>query len=272
LGQELADMHRRLNLVSPTIQSDNQLKVVGELEAQRFRTLSRLDRLHQHQEHLTVVLRKPKLQEALATLPIELRDAYPALAQMEKSLAQLIINVQRAQSDFLPGTKPARDASDQYENMMRQIRNYIGSAIDTLRLEQNAAELELRQLQEKIKQGKESLGELSADAVLLGQLDFEYRIAEENYKLYEAKREEARINQEKDRSNFANVSIASRPILPVNPWFPQRTLIMLVAIVLGFLLAIAATLAAYFMDYTVRTPTDIALRSRLRLLGTLDAV
>ncbi len=272
LGQELADMHRRFNLVNPDIQSDNQLKVVRDLEAARFKVISRLDRMSQHQANLEQILTRSQMHEALASLPAELRDAYPALVQMEKSLAQLIINLQRAQSDFLPGTKPAKDAESQYDNMRRQIRNYISSAINAIRLEQDSAQLELRQLQQKIKEGKDNLGDLSADALLLGQIDFEYRMAEENYKLYEAKREEARINREKDRSNFANVSIASRPVLPVHPWFPKRALIMMIAMVLGFLLAVAATLAAYFMDYTVRTPTDIALRSRIRLLGTLDAI
>ncbi len=272
LGQELADMHRRLNMVNPDIQGENQLKEVSEMESMRLKVLGRLGRLQQQRAYLQETYNKPRLEEALAGLPVEVAEAYPALMQMEKSLAQLVINLQRAQSDFLPGTKPTADAEAQYSNMRKQIRAYIASAIENLGVDLESAQLELKQLSEKIRQGKDGLGDLSADALLLGQLDFEYRMAEDTYKLYETKREDARINKEKDRANFANVSIASRPLLPINAWFPQRGLIMIIAVVLGFLLAIAATLAVYFLDYTVRTPTDILLRSRFRFLGTLDAI
>jgi len=272
LGQELGDAHRRLNLVNPDIQGDNQLRLVRDMEVRRAELISLLSKLEQRQEYLNHATKNAEIEDGLAGLPSELRSVYPALIEMERSLAQLIINVQRARSDFLPGTKPTADAEKQYRNMHKKILDYLVSAVESIDLDMRSAQLELRQLTENIRQTNEGLGELSADALLLERINFEYRMAEENYSLYEKKREEARINQEKDRSNFANVSVASRPVAPLYPWFPQKGLIMLSAIVLGFLLATAVSAIRYFMDQTIRTPADILLRSRIRLLGTLDTL
>ena len=43
------------------------------------------------------------------------------------------------------------------------------------------------------------------------------------------------------------------------------------SIPLALILALAASIIAYSLDQTLRNPTDIHMRTKLRLLGTLDA-
>lgn len=271
LTNRVADARKRLNLANPEIQADNNLNVVRDLEIRRAQLVSEMKaeglRISQLQSAANNVG-----DEALASLPQAVRETYPALIEMERTLAQLIINVRRARSDFKGGSKPVLDAELQYENMRRQISVYILNVVKSLRIGQESIQEEISALDDQINASRATVGQISSNAVLLQRIEFERDLAEKNYRLYEAKREEARINSEKDRSLFANVSIASRPQTPASPWFPRRGLIMMLAIPLAFIVAIAASIIAYSLDHTVRNPTDVHLRTRLRLLGTLDAV
>ena len=191
---------------------------------------------------------------------------------MERSLAQLIINKKSAESNFQPGSKPVTDAVAQFNNMRAQIRGYIREVIDKLQLDGQSGEEEIRSLEDSIAQAQANVGQLSADTVILQRIEFERDVAEKNYRLYEDKREAARISEEKNRSQFANVTVANRPLTPNAPSFPNIPLILILAIPVAILLALVACILSYSSDQSLRSPADVQTRTRLRLLGTLDAV
>ena len=270
LTNKVAETRKRLNLASPEIQTDNRLNVVRDLEINKAQLIGRMKSAAQRMLQLKDAAKNVDA-DGLASLPRGIREAYPALIEMERSLAQLIINVQRARSDFRSQSKPVKDAVRQYVNMKNQIAAYIRSIIQGLELEQEALNQEVSALEDQINKARQQVGDISADSVLLQRIEFERDLAEKNYQLYESKREEARINDEKDRSLFANVSIASRPQVPTGAWFPRRGLILLMSLPLALIVAIAASVIAYSMNQTVRNPTDVYLRTKIRLLGSLDA-
>jgi uncharacterized protein involved in exopolysaccharide biosynthesis len=113
---------------------------------------------------------------------------------------------------------------------------------------------------------------LSGNSALLAKLALEQTIAKDNYLLYSGKKEEARINDEKDKAEFANVAVSKRPTVPQSAWFPKKGTIMAVALVVGLMLAFAFSAISYAMEQRLWTPTDIAAHSNLRVLGTFDAI
>jgi uncharacterized protein involved in exopolysaccharide biosynthesis len=80
---------------------------------------------------------------------------------------------------------------------------------------------------------------------------------EENYLLYERKREEARISNALDRDGILNVAMAEQPVVPA---LPKRS--PLAVSLLTFLLAGTFSLSTAFvldlMDPTFRTPDELA--------------
>lgn len=271
LSNELAAARKNLNIANPNIQADNQLAVVRDLEMRKAEIDGRINLAAERLAYIRAAHKKIG-SDGFVGLSAQVRQSYPALVEMERSLAQLIINKQRAESDYLPGAKPVDDARQQLSNMRRQIRTYMDQIIDGLRVELDSAQKELGAVQESIRNANANVGQLSSDGVILQRIEFDRDLAEQNYRLYENKREEARISDEKDRSLFANVSIASRPSAPNSPWFPNRPLIIMLAIPLALVLALIASLLAYTSDQTLRNPSDVTSRTRLRLLGSLDAV
>jgi hypothetical protein len=85
---------------------------------------------------------------------------------------------------------------------------------------------------------------------------------EENYLLYERKREEARISDALDQRGILNVALAEDPVVPA---LPNRSLLSFA--LLTFLLAGTFSLSSAFMidfmDPSFRTPDELA-----RYLGT----
>uniref|UniRef100_UPI00356A5635 GumC family protein n=1 Tax=Pontibacterium sp. TaxID=2036026 RepID=UPI00356A5635 len=131
LSNELAAARKNLNLASPELQADNMLAVVRNLETRKAEIAGQLKSSKERLSFLQGAYNKVGTAGYVG-LTTELRQNYPALVEMERSLAQLIINKQTAESNFQPSSKPVTDAVEQYNNMRGQIRGYIRQVIGKL--------------------------------------------------------------------------------------------------------------------------------------------
>ena len=272
LNESLANASKRLDIIDPSAQKDTNLILIKDLELSKSQMKSQIEAFRAKIESFRGAINNFKNNDRLAGLPAETLLTYPALVEMEKSLAQLLINRQRTVNDFQPSSKQVQDASQQYGAMKAQIRRSMEQIV--LDLEGQIASLtrSMEDVDNKIADVRRRSINLTGDALEMERLSLEHRLTKENYSLYSAKREEARINEEKDRAQFANVTVANRPLTPNTPWFPQRAKIMMLAIPLALMLALAFTAMAYAMEQRLWTPTDMNLHTDLRVLGTFDAI
>lgn len=272
LNTALAETSKNLGVIQPENQLNGNLALIREMESGSVQMLTKLNSSEARLKAFRSALQRFQSQSSLSGLPAETLAQYPALVEMEKSLAQLVINRQRALSDYQPESKQVQDAISQYANMKEMIRRQMQQIISDLEAEAGGYRNSLNALQKKVKDLKAENAELAKNAITIKRIVLEHDLVAENYKLYSAKKEEARINREKDRALFANVTMASQPNLPTSPWFPQIKTIMMFAVVMGLVLATAVTAAIYAMERKLWTPTDIQLHTKIRYLGSLDAL
>lgn len=272
LNEQLAETSKRLDIIDPAIQKDSNLALIKELEISKAQLNGQIESLRARSDSFQTALRRFSNEDRLAGLPAETLLNYPALVEMEKSLAQLLINRQRARNDYRPSAKQVQDADLQYSNMKSEIRRNVEQIILDLGAQMSSSQRAIRDMDAKISDLRRKSIELTGNGLELERLALEHKLTKENYTLYATKQEEARINEEKDRAQFANVSVASRPSIPVSPWFPQRGKIMLLAFPLALMLALAFSAMSYAMEQRLWTPTDVALHTDLRVLGSLDSV
>lgn len=270
LTNDLADESQRVNVANPTLQKENLLQLIRSLEYRKAELAMETSSLRERIILISKTKKNIRGDDKWVGLPREILDSFPALIEMSKAIAQLIINKQRAMSDYLPDSKAVIDAESQYRNMHRQIHAQMKQIIDELETKLQGRIGESKELDLKVAEVQAELGHLTASSINLERLQLEHNLARNNYTLYSTKREEARINLEKDQALFANVSIATRPVKPLVPWFPQKTKIMLMAIVLAFFLAMGLCIAAYSLDQRVVMPNDIISKTNIRYLGSLD--
>jgi len=93
--------------------------------------------------------------------------------------------------------------------------------------------------------------------------------AEDNYQLYEKKREEARIADELDQSKITNVSLAEAPVESHMPTKPNRPLNLILGIVMGALISLASAITAEFLRGNVETPRELEMLSGSHVLATI---
>lgn len=271
-NQQLAEAGKRLDLIDPQMQKDHNLLFIKDMEVAKADTFAKAESLRAKVAGFKSAQSRLNNQSSLAGLPSETLLNYPELVEMEKSLAQLTINRQRALSDFQPASKQVRDAESQVGNMRSEIKRYIGQVISDLEGQITSYSRSVEDIDQKIADVRKKSIQISGDALEMDRLTLEHKLNKDNYSLYSTKREEARINEEKDRAQFANVTVASRPTAAISPWFPQRSKIMMLSIPLALMLGLAFSALSYTMEQRLWTPTDVNLHTNLRMLGSLDAI
>jgi uncharacterized protein involved in exopolysaccharide biosynthesis len=109
---------------------------------------------------------------------------------------------------------------------------------------------------------------LDQNMVIQQNLLQDAKTEQENYLLYERKREEARISNALDRGGILNVALAEQPIVPV---FPKRSplSVALLTLLLAGTFSVATAFALDFMDPTFRTPDELAGYLGTPVLGAL---
>ena len=271
---ELVAASKEFNVIKPDIQKEKSLSSLKDLEFNKSQIREKIQLLRARNATFGSVLSRLKVDTPEAVLPSIPREAvqnYPALVEMERSLAQLLINRQRARSDFQAGSKPVMDADDQYVNMKLQIRRQMEQITTDIGIQIASSNDAINDIQAQINEVTKSNVQLAGDALKFESMELEQRISRDNYIMYNTKREEARINDKKDLAMFANIEVVARPSVPTSPWFPQPGTIMLLAIPLAFILALGMSAGSYVLEKRVWTPTDLRMHTQLNYLGSLDA-
>lgn len=270
----LVETGRSMQIIDPEIQKDTGLTLVRDLELNKLQTASQVSVLIARIDSFRKALQRAQTasDSPLSGLPSETIASYPALIEMEKSLAQLHINRQRAINDFQPNSKQVIDSEIQFNSMKTQIRRSMQQIIQDLETQVGSLQKSIMDADSKILEFQRNGLNLSGNTALLQKLALEQQIAKDNYLLYSGKKEEARINDEKDKAEFANVAVSKRPVVPQTAWFPNKRTIMVVAFVVGLMLAFAFSAVSYAMEQRLWTPTDIITHSNLRVLGTFDSI
>jgi hypothetical protein len=92
---------------------------------------------------------------------------------------------------------------------------------------------------------------------------------EENYLMYQRKREEARMTNALDQTRILNVAIAEQPIAPMLPSnSPWTTL--LVGMMLAVMVSLCTAFGLDYMDTSFRTPAEVVSELNVPVLGAIS--
>jgi uncharacterized protein involved in exopolysaccharide biosynthesis len=91
---------------------------------------------------------------------------------------------------------------------------------------------------------------------------------EENYLLYQRKREEARMSDALDETHILNVAVAEAPGVPVLP-AGSRLVFVALGLVLGAVSSVALALALDYLDPSFRTPSEVLTELNIPVLAAV---
>ncbi|MCK5503899.1 MAG: GumC family protein [Thermodesulfovibrionia bacterium] len=186
----------------------------------------------------------------------EMRDI-PAIVELEKGIVPLLIRRSEISKTFTPSSREYKQITDQIRMIRGEIGNEIRKALMTDELELESLRMKKLSLQGKITELRQEASELNQRERKLQELRRVVALHKDNYMLYAAKTEDAKIYSERTRRNLANVSIADRADVPVSPAFPNRLLMLILAILFGASASICAPFILESLDNKLKTVEEV---------------
>lgn len=181
----------------------------------------------------------------------------PAVVELEKSIVPLLVTRSDMIKTYNQSSREFKDLETQISVLKGEIRKEIIKAIKT-------DELEIAVLKNQRESIRNQIAKLNNETELLNQkerdltnLDREAKMLESNYKLYSEKTEDARIYSEMKKQDLASVSIVGRPVVPVKPSFPNRVLMLIVSVFVGFSGALGTPFLLEFLDHRIKTADEV---------------
>jgi len=261
---------RQKGLIDPVTQKESELSVTRDLELRKNALMTELIKVSDRRKSVERALQGFRTTDRLIGLPKEIINDYPAMTEMDKTLTQLIIELRRADHDFVPGSWPVVEAKAHYADMRRQGRLYLEQILGDLNMHETSLKQAVTVMGRQISGIQDKALNTASAAPELDRLKLELDLLKDQYVLYSKNRDEALIREVKDRTSAVDISLAAAPQPPLRPVFPRLALLLPGGILLGLLLAMTSSAIVYRLERRLRTPTDIGLHTPLCCLGELE--
>jgi uncharacterized protein involved in exopolysaccharide biosynthesis len=186
------------------------------------------------------------------------QPTYPLVQEVDKQIADTLASIAREES------KPVRDETTDRNPTYAWINEELAKAkADDSGLQARAAAI-----QATVARYQGKAHDLEQKGILQQSLLRKVKTEEENYLLYQHKREEARMTDALDSKRILNVALAEVPTTPALPSNSPWTVMLL-----GTLLAISVSVGmAFTLEYTdpsLRTPSEVFSELNIPVLAAV---
>ena len=289
-GQKLQQAEARLNefthtrgVASAALERDIALQRWGEAEAE-LRQIT-LDRVQGEQR--IAALRQQQASFPARSVTLKRWSDNPQLLQQLKGR---LLELQLRRTELLTRFEPSYALVREVDRQIEETRQAIAAeALTPVRDESSdkdpnyewaRMELEKSEVQQEAMQAREATArqqiaslravaqERQSDSVTQQNLVRSAKLEEENYLLYQHKREEARIGDALDAQRILNVVLIEPPVAPALP-IHSMLFYLLLTVGLGVMASLVVAFVAEYFDPTVRTPDEAQDLLDLPLLGWL---
>jgi uncharacterized protein involved in exopolysaccharide biosynthesis len=282
---ELVHFTRVRGVASAALERDIALQKLGEANAayrqidqDRVETERRISSLREQLKRFpsrSVTLNRwadnPEVLEKMKTHLLELQlkrtdllsrfePSYRLVQEVEQEIAET--NASIAAEALTPVRDETTDKDPNYE-WARMEMEKAQVQWDGLRARQTDASTQVASLHSFAEQ-------MQSDSVDQQDLMRTAKTEEDNYLLYQRKREEARIGDALDERRILNVAIVEPPVAPA---LPEHSVVLyfLVAFVLAMVFSVGISFTAEYFDPTIRTPDEAYSLLEVPVLAWLPA-
>jgi capsular exopolysaccharide synthesis family protein len=134
---------------------------------------------------------------------------------------------------------------------------------------QAALKAKAQSLETSLASARDDLKALNQSEVQLAGLQRDKQIQEANYQRYSEKLEQARIDTALDLEKISNISIAQAATSPIAPVWPQKGLILSLAIMFSGFGAVGLAYSAELFDHSLKRPEDVEKRLKAPMLAAI---
>ena len=145
---------------------------------------------------------------------------------------------------------------------------YVSTELAKAKADYSALEARAAAMQSIISLYKTQATQLEQKGIQEQDLQRIIKTDEENYLLYQHKREEARMSDMLDQTHILNVAVAEAPAVPVLPT-GSRMVFVVLGLVLGAVMSVGLALALDYFDPSFRTPSEVLSELNIPVLAAV---
>ena len=213
--------------------------------------------------------------------------ASPAVSALKGQLTQLEIRRVELTREYTPQSRVVRDLDTQIGELRRRMAQEVASGVASKTVGVNAVreglqsnlattladafamEARTQALQLTIGSARQELAALPKRAYRLSQLRLDQNVYETAYKTLNDKYQQLRITEE---ASLANANLISPAQVPPSPVSPRPVLNLVMALLMGSLLALCASALAEKMDNRVHSDAEVEALADLPVIAHVPRV
>jgi uncharacterized protein involved in exopolysaccharide biosynthesis len=186
------------------------------------------------------------------------QPTYPLVVEIDKQIADTHAAITREE------VKPLREeTTDQNPTYA-----YVSTELAKSKADYSALQARAAAMQTIIGMYKAQATQLEQKGIQEQDLQRVIKTDEENYLLYQRKREEARMSDMLDQTHILNVAVAEAPAVPVLP-AGSRLVFVVLGLVLGAVSSVGLALALDYFDPSLRTPSEVLSELNIPVLAAV---
>jgi uncharacterized protein involved in exopolysaccharide biosynthesis len=186
------------------------------------------------------------------------QPTYPLVTEVDKQISDTRDSI--AKEEAKPLLEETTGQNPTYQ--------YVSTELAKAKADYSALQARAAAMEGIVSLYKQKSTELEQKGIQEQDLQRAIKTDEENYLLYQHKREEARMSELLDQTHILNVAVAQAPAVPVLPT-GSRMVFVVLGLVLGAVMSVGLALALDYFDPSFRTPSEVLSELNIPVLAAV---
>ena len=183
---------------------------------------------------------------------------------------QLLSTYSDLKKNYNERSRQVRMVEGQLEDVWGKLMFLIDSRIQLKKNELASLRTRFNQEAKKLADLRNQNKRLNNIKMEIVKIDQQINLNNNNYEVFYHKIEEFNIEQADTVSQFSNVQIIGEIHIPQQPVFPQKKVVMIIAVFTGIFFGISAGFIKEFFDHTFKTPEHVKEYLDLPVIGSIQ--
>ncbi|MEW6333038.1 MAG: hypothetical protein AB1558_02100 [Thermodesulfobacteriota bacterium] len=205
-----------------------------------------------------------------AVLP-EMEVTGRAITAFKGKVAQLQIQLNEMKPQFKENFEPMRQVEQELKLSVDALKSELKRSLSAQKITANSLRARIGQLERTIKGLRDRIKTIAREKATYQSLLQEYNIAKEAYTRTQAQMEQARMALSLTHDKQF-LTLIDEPSVPIQPYKPNRILLVLGGILAGILLGVATALTVDHFDHRMKTVYQIETQLNVPVLGSIPSL
>jgi succinoglycan biosynthesis transport protein ExoP len=205
-----------------------------------------------------------------AVLP-EMEVTGRAITVFKNKVAQLQIQLNEMKPQFKENFEPMKQIEQELKLSVDALKNELKRSLSAQKITANSIRARIGQLEKTIKGLRDRIQTIAQEKATYQALLQEFNIAKEAYTRTQAQMEQARMAQSLTQDKQF-LTLIDEPSVPIEPYKPNRILLVLGGLLAGIFLGIATALTVDHFDHRLKTVYQIETQLNVPVLGAIPSL